>query len=82
MPADLKLVPLQPIARENAVAMARDLLARAESGEIQVLAAVALTADGGVAEGYTSSPRIQPFALMGALDALKQRVLVQEVQFS
>ena len=81
MTADLKVVPLQPLVSETAVAMARDLLARAEAGQVNFIAVLAVTPDGGILDGWTSGDNIRPFVVLGGLDVLHERFMRSEVEF-
>lgn len=79
--ADLKVVQLAPIRNEDAVSMARDLLDRAERGEVNFFAVVALTPDGCVIDGWTKAKLMRPFTVLGGIDAMKHRFMTKEVEF-
>ena len=53
MSADLRLVHIDPAPpHPDVVALAEDILAKAKAGELQAIAVIAETADGGIAGTY------------------------------
>lgn len=65
-----------PEPNARLVNMLRDLLDRAEDGELQSLAIVGTTSDSGIVEGWTLSPdNPQVYAIIGALEVLKVSIM-------
>jgi hypothetical protein len=68
--------PATPPINDAAVVMLRDLLTRAERGEVQAVALAALhVIDGKECPGHGIAVGGAPFLLLGALEVVRSRVL-------
>lgn len=59
----------------------RELLALAESGELQSLISTGLMYDGNIIDGWYADPdKSNPFTLVGAMEALKQDFILASIE--
>lgn len=60
--------------------MLLDMAKRVESGEINFVIVIGVGVDGAVTDGWSQSPEMRPFTVLGALEYVKQRFSRIEIQ--
>ena len=66
--------------REEVVSVVKDLLRRAEAGEIKGLAFVAHLQNTDIGSAYCGSIRDEPFTAVGGIEDLKDRVKLELIE--
>lgn len=65
---------------QSCIDLLREVLMKAESGEITFAVIVATTPDGCVVDGWSTSDCVQPYTVLGALSAVAHRFDDENIQ--